>query len=119
MNLDSIVVLFFAWVSGDHQLLVLVGSAVRHADRIQADHLRWVCSGAVRAMEQDCLSRRARAGQLLASGIKVLVLAVIVGIGTGLFAEFRAVPEEPSLDHALVVMLASLALLGLGIFGPG
>ncbi|HBO2700929.1 P-type conjugative transfer protein TrbL [Pseudomonas aeruginosa] len=58
-------------------------------------------------------------GNVVASGIKVLVLAVIVGIGTGLFAEFQAVPEEPSIDHALVVMLAALALLGLGIFGPG
>ena len=58
-------------------------------------------------------------GNVVASGIKVLVLAVIVGIGTGLFAEFQAVPDEPSIDHALVVMLAALALLGLGIFGPG
>ncbi|EPO6702243.1 P-type conjugative transfer protein TrbL [Pseudomonas aeruginosa] len=58
-------------------------------------------------------------GNVVAAGIKVLVLAVIVGIGSGLFAEFQAVPDEPSIDHALVVMLASLALLGLGIFGPG
>uniref|UniRef100_UPI001BB06AE6 type IV secretion system protein n=1 Tax=Pseudomonas sp. KB-10 TaxID=2292264 RepID=UPI001BB06AE6 len=58
-------------------------------------------------------------GNVVASGIKVLVLAVIVGIGSGLFAEFQAVPDEPSIDHALVVMLASLVLLGLGIFGPG
>ncbi|MDT4806005.1 P-type conjugative transfer protein TrbL [compost metagenome] len=47
------------------------------------------------------------------------MLAVIVGIGTGLFAEFQVHPDEPSIDHALVVMLASLALLALGIFGPG
>lgn len=58
-------------------------------------------------------------GNVVASGIKVLVLAVIVGIGTGLFAEFQAVPDEPSIDNALVIMLASLALFGLGIFGPG
>lgn len=58
-------------------------------------------------------------GNVVASGIKVLVLAVIVGIGSGLFAEFQAMPDEPSIDHALVVMLASLALLGLGIFGQG
>ncbi|BAU73837.1 P-type conjugative transfer protein TrbL [Metapseudomonas furukawaii] len=58
-------------------------------------------------------------GNVVASGIKVLVLAVIVGIGSGLFAEFQAVPNKPSIDHALVVMLAALALLGLGIFGPG
>jgi type IV secretion system protein TrbL len=50
----------------------------------------------------------------------VLVLAVIVGIGTGLFAEFRTPPgAEPSIDHALTIMLAALAMLGLGIFGPG
>ena len=58
-------------------------------------------------------------GNVVSSGIKVLVLAVIVGIGTGLFAEFQVVPAEPSIDHALVVMLASLAMLALGIFGPG
>ncbi|EMC9459580.1 P-type conjugative transfer protein TrbL [Pseudomonas aeruginosa] len=58
-------------------------------------------------------------GNVVSSGVKVLVLAVIVGIGTGLFAEFQVTPDEPSIDHALVVMLASLALLALGIYGPG
>ncbi|MEF9385229.1 P-type conjugative transfer protein TrbL [Ralstonia solanacearum species complex bacterium KE056] len=58
-------------------------------------------------------------GNVVSSGIKVLVLAVIVGIGTGLFAEFQVTPSEPTVDHALVVMLASLAMLALGIFGPG
>lgn len=58
-------------------------------------------------------------GNVVSSGVKVLVLAVIVGIGSGLFAEFRVTPDEPSVDHALVTMLASLALLALGIFGPG
>jgi type IV secretion system protein TrbL len=58
-------------------------------------------------------------GNVVSSGIKVLVLAVIVGIGTGLFAEFPTTPSEPSIDQALVVMLASLAMLALGIFGPG
>lgn len=58
-------------------------------------------------------------GNVVSSGIKVLVLAVIVGIGSGLFAEFRVHPAEPSIDHAVVIMLASLTLLALGIFGPG
>ena len=59
-------------------------------------------------------------GNVVSSGIKVLVLAVIVGIGTGLFAEFKApAGADPSIDHALVIMLASLAMLALGIFGPG
>lgn len=58
-------------------------------------------------------------GNVVSSGVKVLVLAVIVGIGTGLFAEFQVAPAEPSVDFALVIMLASLALMALGIFGPG
>lgn len=58
-------------------------------------------------------------GNVVSSGVKVLVLAVIVGIGSGLFAEFQVHPDEPSIDYALVIMLASLALLALGIFGPG
>lgn len=58
-------------------------------------------------------------GNVVCAGIKVLVLAVIVGIGTGLFGEFRFSANAPSIDHALVLMLASLTLLALGIFGPG
>jgi len=58
-------------------------------------------------------------GNVVSSGIKVLVLAVIVGIGTGLFKEFQITPGDPSIDSALVVMLVSLAMLALGIFGPG
>ncbi|MBK6867128.1 MAG: P-type conjugative transfer protein TrbL [Burkholderiales bacterium] len=59
-------------------------------------------------------------GNVVSSGIKVLVLAVIVGIGSGLFGEFTVAPgADPSIDHALVIMLAALAMLGLGIFGPG
>lgn len=59
-------------------------------------------------------------GNVVSSGIKVLVLAVIVGIGSGLFAdEFQVQPAEPSIDHSVVVMLASMTLLALSIFGPG
>ena len=36
------------------------------------------------------------------------VLAVIVGIGTGLFSEFTVAPCDPSIDYALVIMLAAL-----------
>jgi type IV secretion system protein TrbL len=59
-------------------------------------------------------------GNVIASGIKVMVLAVIVGIGSGFFDEFRtAAGAEPDLGMAMSLVLASLALLGLGIFGPG
>lgn len=59
-------------------------------------------------------------GNVVSSGIKVLVLAVIVGIGSTLFAQFiSAIPEEPTIEDALSIVLASLTLMALGIFGPG
>ena len=60
-------------------------------------------------------------GHVVSSGVKVLVLAVIVGIGSTLFDEFRAGfgGVQPSIEDAMTVVLASLCLLGLGIFGPG
>ena len=59
-------------------------------------------------------------GNVISSGIKIMVLAVLVGIGSGFFAEFRtAAGQEPDLMAAMSLVLASLALLGLGIFGPG
>src|SRR5215468_200478 len=60
-------------------------------------------------------------GNVIASGVKVLVLAVIVGIGTTLFGQFTQGfgGNQPSLEDALALVLAAMSLLGLGIFGPG
>jgi type IV secretion system protein TrbL len=60
-------------------------------------------------------------GNVISSGIKVMVLAVIVGIGTTFFAQFTAAitTPEPNLQQAMTLVLASLSLFGLGIFGPG
>ena len=60
-------------------------------------------------------------GNVISSGIKVLVLAVIVGIGSTLFSQFTtaAPAARPSIDDAMAIVLAALSLLGLGIFGPG
>mgnify|MGYP000535876414 CR=1 FL=1 len=60
-------------------------------------------------------------GNVISSGIKVMVLAVIVGIGSTLFAQFTPSPANAQLtiEDAMALVLAALALLGLGIFGPG
>ena len=59
-------------------------------------------------------------GNVVSSGVKVMVLAVIVGIGSGFFAEFTQAlqGQEPDIGAAMSLMLASLAIFGLGIFGP-
>lgn len=59
-------------------------------------------------------------GNVIASGIKLMVLAIIVGIGSTLFASVTAsFTGDVGLEEAGAVILASLALFALGIFGPG
>jgi type IV secretion system protein TrbL len=60
-------------------------------------------------------------GNVIASGIKVMVLAVIIGIGTTFFSTFITALQghDPSLSDAMSLVLASLSLFGLSIFGPG
>ena len=59
-------------------------------------------------------------GNVVSSGIKVMVLAVIVGIGSNFFTEFTdaLAGAEPDIGQAMSLVLASLSLFGLGIFGP-
>ncbi|WP_343528978.1 P-type conjugative transfer protein TrbL [Sphingomonas sp.] len=59
-------------------------------------------------------------GNVVSSGVKVMVLAVIVGIGSNFFAEFTDALQgrEPDIGQAMSLVLASLSLFGLGIFGP-
>ncbi|SMC34748.1 P-type conjugative transfer protein TrbL [Novosphingobium sp. B1] len=60
-------------------------------------------------------------GHIISSGIKLMTLAVITGIGTTLFSQFTSanVVVEPDLKQVMAIALAALTLLGLGIFGPG
>jgi P-type conjugative transfer protein TrbL len=60
-------------------------------------------------------------GNVISSGIKVLVLAVIVGIGSTLFAQFTAGfgGNQPTIDQAMALVLGALSLLGLGYLWTG
>jgi type IV secretion system protein TrbL len=60
-------------------------------------------------------------GNVISSSVKVMVLAVIVGIGSTLFSQFTAGSNgaQIGIEDAMALMLAALALLALGIFGPG
>jgi len=59
-------------------------------------------------------------GNVISSGIKVLVLAIITGIGSTLFNTFVQdfSSAQPTIEDAMSIVLAALTLLGLGIFGP-
>jgi type IV secretion system protein TrbL len=59
-------------------------------------------------------------GNVVSSGVKVLVLAVIVGIGSTIFGQFTTgFNNPPTISDALTLILAALSLLGLTIFAPG
>ena len=68
-------------------------------------------------------------GNVVASGIKLMVLAIIIGIGSTIFGDITSAFAPPlddptaivpiGLKDAASIMLGSMALLALGIFGPG
>ena len=118
-NFDTIVVLFLAWLIVILSFFVLAVQLFVTLLEFKLTTLAGFVLVPFALWNKTAFLAEKVLGNVVASGIKVLVLAVIVGIGSGLFAEFRAQSAEPSVDFALVIMLASLALLALGIFGPG
>ncbi|MEX0347387.1 MAG: P-type conjugative transfer protein TrbL [Rhizobiaceae bacterium] len=59
-------------------------------------------------------------GNVITSGIKLMVLAIIVGIGSTIFGDI-ATPAGGEIDlrHAASIILAAIAVFGLAIFVPG
>lgn len=59
-------------------------------------------------------------GAVIATGVKVMALAVVVGIGSTLFDQFIQTWQggQPTLEQVLALALASIVLLGLSIFCP-
>ncbi len=119
-NLDVITVLFLAWLVLIVSFFVLAVQLFVTLIELKLTTLAGFVLVPFALWNKTAFLAEKVLGNVISSGIKVLVLAVIVGIGSGLFAEFRTpAGAEPSIDHALVIMLAALAMLGLGIFGPG
>lgn len=62
-------------------------------------------------------------GHIMSSGIKLLVLAVVTGIGTTLYRTLiidAGVPVDAiDFKTSMTLVLAALSLLGLSMFGPG
>jgi type IV secretion system protein TrbL len=58
-------------------------------------------------------------GNVVASGVKVMVLAIIIGIGSTIFGQLAGRLTHPIDIASAMSLLAALSLFGLGIFGPG
>ena len=119
-NFIQIVVLLFAWVV---VLLAFFVLAIQLFITLIEFKLATLCGfvlipfglfGKTAFMAERVL------GNVISSGVKVLVLAVIIGIGSTLFSQFTTAPTvQPTIEDAMAIVLAALSLLGLGIFGPG
>jgi len=120
VHLDMIVVLFFAWLVVIVSFFVLAVQLFITLIEFKLATLAGFVLVPFALWNKTAFLAEKVLGNVVSAGIKVLVLAVIVGIGSGLFTEFRIPPgSEPSIDRVLVIMLASLSMLALGIFGPG
>ena len=59
-------------------------------------------------------------GNVMTSGIKLMVLAIVVGVGSTLFGTISAPPTgDITLEQAAAHILAAIAVFGLAIFAPG
>jgi type IV secretion system protein TrbL len=118
-NLDSVVVLFIAWLIVILSFFVLAVQLFVTLIEFKLTTLAGFALVPFALWNKTAFLAERVLGNVVSSGIKVLVLAVIVGIGTSIFGQFTTpTGTDPTIDNALALMLGSLALFGLGLFGP-
>jgi type IV secretion system protein TrbL len=120
LNLDTILVLFLAWLIVIVSFFILAVQLFVTLIEFKLVTLAGFILIPFALWNKTAFLAERVLGAVVSAGVKVLVLAVIAGIGAGIFAQFNLPPGTvPSISNALALMLASLAMLGLGIFGPG
>ncbi len=118
-NIDMIAVLLIAWVVVIVSFFVLAIQVFVAVIEFKLTTLAGFVLVPFALWNKTAFLAEKVLGNVMASGVKILVLAVIVGIGSGLFDEFASAPgAEPDMDQVLAIMLGSLTMLALGIFGP-
>ena len=118
-NLDTVVVLLLAWLVVIVCFFVLAVQIFVTLIEFKLTSLAGFVLVPFALWNRTAFLAEKVLGNVISSGVKVLVLAVIVGIGSGIFSQFQ-IPSGTtlSIDNALAIMLGSLALFGLGLFGP-
>jgi type IV secretion system protein TrbL len=120
LNLDTIAVLLFAWLVVIASFFILAVQLFVTLIEFKLTTLAGFVLVPFALWNKTAFLAERVLGSVISAGIKVLVLAVIVGIGSSIFGQFTPLAgTPPTIDSALALMLASLALFGLGIFGPG
>jgi type IV secretion system protein TrbL len=120
LNIDTVLVLFLAWLIIIISFFILAVQMFVTLIEFKLTTLAGFVLVPFALWNKTAFLAEKVLGNVVSSGVKVLVLAVIVGIGMGLFGQFADLPagNQLTIQNALAIMLASLALLGLGLFGP-
>lgn len=120
-NLATILILLFAWVVVVLSFFILAVQLFVTVIEFKLATLAGFVLVPFALWTKTAFLAERTLGHVVASGVKVMVLAVIVGIGAGFFGDFTNALQgnTPSLAQAMSLVLASIALFGLGIFGPG
>jgi len=119
-NIDTITVLFIAWIIVIVSFFVLAVQLFVSVLEFKLTTLAGFVLVPFALWGKTSFLAEKVLGNVISSGIKILVLAVIVGIGSGLFTQFQSASgTTPTISQALAVVLGAISLLGLGIFGPG
>ena len=119
LNLDTIAVLLLAWLVVIISFFILAVQLFVTLIEFKLTTLAGFVLVPFALWNKTAFLAERVLGNVISSGIKVLVLAVIVGIGANIFGQFTLPPGTTlTVDNALAIMLASLALFGLGLFGP-
>jgi type IV secretion system protein TrbL len=120
LNLDTIAVLLLAWFVVIASFFILAVQLFVTLIEFKLTTLAGFVLVPFALWNKTAFLAERVLGAVISAGIKVLVLAVIIGIGSSIFGQFTPLAgTPPSINTALALMLASLALFGLGIFGPG
>ncbi|EPL4508733.1 P-type conjugative transfer protein TrbL, partial [Pseudomonas aeruginosa] len=96
LNLDAILVLFLAWLVVVLCFFVLAIQLFITLIEFKLTTLAGFVLVPFALWNKTSFLAEKVLGNVVSAGVKVLVLAVIVGIGSGLFAQFQVHPDEPS-----------------------
>jgi type IV secretion system protein TrbL len=120
-HLPTIVVLLFAWLAVILSFFILAVQLFITLIEFKLTTLAGFVLVPFALWNKTAFLAERVLGNVIATGVKVMVLAVIVGIGSSFFSQFITAlqGQQPGLADAMSLVLASIALFGLGIFGPG
>ena len=121
VNLPTIAILLFAWVIVILSFFVLSIQIFITIIEFKLTTLAGFILVPFALWNRSAFLAERVLGNVISAGIKVMVLAVIVGIGSTIFGELATALSAGfvEIENAMAMMLAALSLLGLGVFGPG